>query len=360
MLKRFPTALLSIALLLNVGLVKADRLILPALEQDRLDKSLLLDIDAADQRLVAVGEQGVIITSDDEGDKWQQAIVPVSAMLTAVHFSNNKRGWAVGHDGVMLSSEDAGSNWQLVLDGNQLNGMRVKAIETSLSELSKQSDVDPIDIETLEYQLEDAQFAKEEGASSPLLDVLFIDSHKGFAVGAYGLLIETKDAGANWHYAGHKLPNPEGLHLNRLFYTKQDELFVLGEAGLLLKSKDNGLSWESVVVPYDGSFFAMVESENLFLMGLRGNALMRVKADVWETIELPVKSTINDAVEAGGKVYLVGQGGSLLHKTTSGYEAFSKRGLLSYSAVVHVDDQLIAVGEAGVTKIAIQGRAENE
>ncbi|WP_415895611.1 WD40/YVTN/BNR-like repeat-containing protein [Neptuniibacter sp. PT34_22] len=360
MLKRFPTALLSIALLFNIGLVKADRLILPALEQDGLDSSLLLDVGIAGQRLVAVGEQGAIIFSDDEGNNWQQAKVPVSSLLTGVNFLSHTRGWAVGHDGIILSSEDAGSKWRLVLDGNQLNAMRVKAIEESLSELSTQSDSDPLAIETLEYQLEDAQFAVEEGASSPLLDVLFIDSQKGFAVGAYGLLVETDDAGVNWYYTGHKLPNPEGLHLNRLFHTKQGELFVLGEAGLLLKSNDNGLSWKSLSVPYDGSFFSMVESGSLYLMGLRGNALKRIDVDAWEKIELPTKSTINDAVEVRGKVYLVGQGGVLLQKTASGFEAFSKRGLLSYSAVTYVGDQLIAVGEAGVTKIALEENAGNE
>lgn len=360
MLKRLPTALLSIALLLNVGLVKADRLILPALEQGGLESSLLLDIGIAGQRLVAVGEQGVIIFSDDEGNNWQQAKVPVSAMLTGVNFLSPTRGWAVGHDGIMLSSGDTGSTWQLVLDGNQLNTMRVKAIEESLAELSTKVDGDPLDIETLEYQLEDAQFAVEEGASSPLLDVLFLDSKKGFAVGAYGLLIETENAGVNWQYTGHKLPNPEGLHLNRLFFTKQGELFVLGEAGLLLKSNDQGLSWKSLSLPYGGSFFSMVESENLYLMGLRGNALKRTNVDVWEKIKLPIKSTINDAVEVDGDVYLVGQGGVLLQKTVSGFAAFSKRGLLSYSAVTYVGDQLIAVGEAGVTKIAVEENTGNE
>jgi len=360
MLKRLPIALLSIALLLNIGLVKADRLKLPAIEQEGLERSLLLDIDVAGQRLVAVGEQGVIVFSDNEGDKWQQAKVPVSAMLTGVNFLSHTHGWAVGHDGVMLSSGNAGSEWKLVLDGNQLNQLRVKAIEESLSELSTQSDSDPLDIETLEYQLEDAQFAIEEGASSPLLDILFIDSQKGFAVGAYGLLMQTKDAGVHWHYTGHKLPNPEGLHLNRLFYTKQGELFVLGEAGLLLKSDDKGMNWTSLTLPYGGSFFSMVESENLYLMGLRGNALKRSNDDIWETIELPTKSTINDALEVDGKVYLVGQGGALLHKAANGFEAFSTRGLLSYSAVTHVDNQLIAVGEAGITKIALEGSAGNE
>lgn len=360
MLKRLPIALVSIAFLLNVGLVKADRLKLPAFEQEGLERSLLLDIDLVDHRLVAVGEQGVIIFSDDEGDKWRQAKVPVSAMLTGVNFSDSKNGWAVGHDGVLLSTKNAGADWQLVLDGNALNQLRVEAVEFALAAMDSQSEADQEKIEALEYQLDDARFALEEGASSPLLDILFINSQKGFAVGAYGLFLVTEDAGVNWRYAGHQLPNPEGLHLNRLFYTKQGELYLLGEAGILLHSTDQGVSWKSVSLAYQGSFFSMVENEYLYLMGLRGNTLKRDAFNSWKEVELPIKSTINDAVEVDGKVYLVGQGGALLQNTGAGFEPFSKRGLLSYSAVTYIGNQLVLVGDGGVTKIAVKGSAENE
>ena len=51
-------------------------------------KSLLLDVAKAGSRLVAVGERGHILVSDDNGQTWQQKPVPVNQMFNAVHFSS--------------------------------------------------------------------------------------------------------------------------------------------------------------------------------------------------------------------------------------------------------------------------------
>ena len=56
----------------------------------------------AGKRLVAAGARGHIVYSDDRGATWQQAKVPVSADLTALHFVDARQGWAVGHEGVVL------------------------------------------------------------------------------------------------------------------------------------------------------------------------------------------------------------------------------------------------------------------
>jgi photosystem II stability/assembly factor-like uncharacterized protein len=46
----------------------------------------LLGAARAGERLVAVGQRGHILYSDDSGNAWQQAAVPVSADLNAVSF----------------------------------------------------------------------------------------------------------------------------------------------------------------------------------------------------------------------------------------------------------------------------------
>ena len=66
----------------------------------------------AGQRLVAAGARGHIVYSDDRGASWQQAKVPVSADLTALHFVDARQGWAVGHEGVVLHTADGGASWQ--------------------------------------------------------------------------------------------------------------------------------------------------------------------------------------------------------------------------------------------------------
>ena len=66
------------------------------------------------QRVVAVGERGSILLSDDQGVSWQSASVASqrNATLTAVVALDDKRLLAVGHDGWILRSTDDGSSWQ--------------------------------------------------------------------------------------------------------------------------------------------------------------------------------------------------------------------------------------------------------
>ena len=99
-----------------------DLLELPAEPSASALKHLILDIASAGDRLVAVGEYGNILYSDDQGISWRQAQVPVQVTLTAVHFPTANKGWAVGHDAVILHSEDTGETWRKQLDGWQTAG----------------------------------------------------------------------------------------------------------------------------------------------------------------------------------------------------------------------------------------------
>ena len=124
-----------------------------AMISDKAATSLLLDIERLpdSERLVAVGDRGHILFSDDSGQNWQQARVPSIQMLTAVAFPTQKTGYAVGHDNLILKTEDAGENWKQVYR----------------------------DIEV----------------EAPLLDVWFHNEQRGMAVGAYGAILKTIDGG---------------------------------------------------------------------------------------------------------------------------------------------------------------------
>ena len=80
-------------------------------------KAVYLDVIMAGSRIVAVGERGLIIYSDDRGRTWRQAKVPTSISLTRVKFATPSAGWAVGHSGIVLHTDDGGQTWTRQLDG---------------------------------------------------------------------------------------------------------------------------------------------------------------------------------------------------------------------------------------------------
>ena len=117
--QRYFTALaLTAYLCLNsvTTFAQADALTDMSLPSSLTPHSFLLDLEQVGNKLVAVGEQGNILISEDEAISWQQMQVAVRVTLTASYFINKKQGWVVGHDGVVLNTLDGGIHWHKQLD----------------------------------------------------------------------------------------------------------------------------------------------------------------------------------------------------------------------------------------------------
>ncbi|MFC6671363.1 WD40/YVTN/BNR-like repeat-containing protein [Marinobacterium aestuariivivens] len=328
-----------------------DRLQEPALISGRATEALLLDIVRAGERLVTVGEQGTVLLSDDRGRNWRQARVPVSTLLTAVAFVDADLGWAVGHDGTVLHTRDGGENWTLQLEGDAINRSRVEQLERELEALQQRATADSTLLEDVEFALEDARYALEEGPSTPLLDVWFRNAREGFVLGAYGQLLHTRDGGQSWRSLGHRLPNPDRFHLNALLATSGGDLYIAGEAGLLLRSRDGGERWEALASPYEGSWFALVEHQGLYLMGLRGHLYHSAAGDDWAPVDSGTRATLSQGLVAGERLILLGQGGALLiGDSVRGFEPLGGRGRQSLSAGLVTDQRLLLVGESGIRR----------
>src|SRR4051794_32612400 len=76
--------------------------ILAAKLEPTAQTSMILAATQAGKRIVAVGERGVVLLSDDAGTSFRQAkSVPISSTLTSVKFVDARIGWAAGHWGVI-------------------------------------------------------------------------------------------------------------------------------------------------------------------------------------------------------------------------------------------------------------------
>ncbi len=179
-----------------------------SLQTPGASRSMLLDVAVAGERLVAVGERGHILTSQDQGQNWTQAEVPTSVMLTRVFFVDDKLGWAVGHDGNVLHSQDGGLIWALQRDGladqvriNEDNAGRALSTVEELQAQLAAAEEDAVD--ALEEALEEAEWVLENAREKldmpvyapPLMDVWFTTPEQGWAVGAYGTLLRTANGG---------------------------------------------------------------------------------------------------------------------------------------------------------------------
>ncbi len=331
-----------------------DRVQQSSLHSSRAERGLLLDLVEVPgrNRLLTVGEQGSILYSDDRGKSWLQGNTPVSVLLTAVQMVSATRGWAVGHDGVILRTDDGGENWQLQASGQRLLHRQQAALEHALRDA--QLATDPIYRDELQWQLDDLRVLLEEGAMPTLLNLHFLDGQLGFVIGAYGTLFRTVDGGQSWQSLGHRLPNPDRMHLNALLQGRSGRLLLAGEAGLLLYSDDQGLNWHEAVSPYEGSFFALAQSDRFYLLGLRGHLFSSYDGVHWQTERVPTQASLNAAVVSDEQLFLLGQGGLVLRRLREGFVPVQPVPRYSYTAGLLLGDQLLLAGEGGIRPIELQ------
>ncbi|KAI2669278.1 YCF48-related protein, partial [Pseudomonas sp. TNT3] len=305
--KNYVQMVLGIVLVLLQGVAQAaayvDVLDLPAKVSALAINSPLSGMTRAGERVITVGQRGHILFSDDAGQHWQQAAVPVSADLTAVNFPTTTQGWAVGNDGVVLHSGDAGATWAKQLDGRQIGDLLV-------NHYSALAAADPGN-EQWPLLVAEGQRMVEQGADKPLLDVWFANEKTGYVVGVFNLILRTDDGGQTWMPFQDRTDNPQGFHLNAIASTG-DALYIAGEQGLLLKWDDSAQRFNAVPTPYQGSFFGVLgKPGEVLVYGLRGNVLRSTDGgQSWTALNTGLHVSISAGlIDARGHYRLFTQGG---------------------------------------------------
>jgi len=285
--------------------------VLPAygpLSATTMQRLLLADGTRAGSRIVAVGDRGYIVYSDDQGATWKRANAPDAPLLTAVEFVDAKNGWAAGHDAVILATADGGETWT-------------------------------------------RQFSAP-AEQRPLMDLLFVSKTEGFAVGAYGAFYATADGGKTWD--ARKIIEDD-RHFNAILRLAEDRLLILGEAGTVLLSEDRGAKWSALESPYKGSFFGGVVADDgaVLAFGLRGRIYRSTDAGrVWKQVDNPsVAALMGGSKLPGGTLVLAGGAGTVLVSRDHGQSfvplatgttrTFAK-------ALLGAPNAVILLGEAGV------------
>ena len=234
-----------------------------------------MDIARAGSRLIAVGEHGIVLLSEDDGQHWRQVPVPVSVTLTGVSFATNSNVWAVGHSGVVLNSENGGETWTRRLDGIQVAQI---AVETARAEGGTG--------EMAKRRLQTAQQLEMDGPDKPFFGIHFDDPQRGFIVGAYGLILYTTNGGKTWITWMDHVDNPKRLSIYAIRKINGIH-YLAGEQGLFCRTQRDSTEFNCLSTPFEGSYFAMAAGprDEVIVAGLLGNAFATAdKGDHWQKL----------------------------------------------------------------------------
>jgi photosystem II stability/assembly factor-like uncharacterized protein len=283
------------------GVAHSDLIDAPSRTQVVAQRAMTSGVASQGGRSVAVGPRGLILLSQDGGVSWRQVASPVSTDLTTVRFTDAGIVWAVGHDAVALRSSDGGATWDRVLDGRMLLILLRQAAKGS---------------KEMEGEIERTMGQSATGNvwPAPLLDIWFAhDGLTGFAVGGFGLILKTSDAGNSWQAWQGKTDNVQRYHLYAL--TGGDAgVFVAGEQGFVMHLNTKDQRFERLQTPYNGSFFGITQlGTRLLAYGLRGNAFFSEDAGrTWKKIQTGLDTNLVSAISLGDSAFLVSQNGSVL------------------------------------------------
>lgn len=324
----------------------------PAIKSPLASRALLNGLASAGSRIVAVGQRGHIVYSDDAGRNWQQAQVPVSSDLVAVTFPDATNGWAVGHDGVVLQTTDAGQTWTRQLDGRQVGELMVRHYAREADALSAN---DPKRAAAL---LEEARRFEVQGAENPLLDVWFRDASHGFVVGAFGLVLRTADGGGHWEPWLHAVDNPKGLHLYAVRGISSD-VYIAGEQGLLLKLDRGDTRFRALETPYKGTLFGVTGNARVVVAhGLRGTVLRSADGGrSWQQIPTGLQVGLTASTQAAdGRIVIVSQAGHVLASSDDGASftaAPVERAVPAAAVATSAAGKLVIAGPRGAQSLSL-------
>jgi photosystem II stability/assembly factor-like uncharacterized protein len=329
----------------------------PALMAKTPDQDLLEAVALAGNRLVAVGEHGIIIYSDDNGQSWRQAAVPVDVTFTTVAFATPQDGWVGGGLGVILHTTDGGVTWKLQITGVQVNQLILAATD----QFATSHPTDP----NVPRALRRANFFTQAGADKPFLSVLAFDADNAQMFGAYRMCIKTKDAGASWQDCSLDIPDPISHNLYDAMQSGSS-IYVAGESGSVFRSDDQGQTFSALTVPADDTLLGILvtPAHALLAYGVAGGLYRSTDhGQTWTAETIGSQSNLTAGIILkSGTILLLSVTGTVHVSSDDGvsFRALpTSEGMALFGAVQAQNGDVLLVGSGGVRVLPLSSLSQN-
>jgi photosystem II stability/assembly factor-like uncharacterized protein len=233
---------------------------------------------------------------------------------------------------------------------------------------------------------------QESGIEEDLMEVKFLDSQTGLAIGVFASLLRTEDGGGNWQdisqvikgkeeevqyfitqadikQAGEEVETEvdmleEGMPvleplLNDILFVDSETGWIVGEEGNVFHTKDGGKSWVKQESGSKEDLFSVYfkNSQEGWITGLNGLLLHTEDGGAtWKRQECPIEESLFGIVVSDSLGYAVGNAASMMRSTDGGktWETFMPAGITLYSwlrSLDSIDGKFVAIGGLGTILI---------
>jgi len=231
--------------------------------------------------ILAVGDNGYIITSKDGGKNWKNIVTPGSNLLKAIQMPTDSVGYIVGSYKAILKTEDKGKSWFPLFDNTGSGNYY-----------------------------------------SWLTDLYFFNKDRGCIVGEDGIFISTNDGGRSWNTVSIN----SSVKFNSITFITDSIGFICGSGSTLYKTLNGGRTWQQVTLSVINEFQTLskirfINSTTGFILGSNGLCLKTTDAGItWVLINTPTSGEYYDIYfQNATKGFIVGTySGGLILQTDDG------------------------------------------
>ena len=199
-----------------------------------------------------VGEGGLIVHTADGGKTWKQQEVDTTGPgfriddlkldFKAVYFTNTNYGWAVGDEGLVATTDDGGKHWTL-----QRSGTSAMLLDVYFAN-SKEGWIVGEDSDVLYTKNGGKTWNRYEYVSEFMLNgVWFVNNSKGWVVGTHDRIFHTKDGGKSWREQSNRFEGERDRMINdnkQVFFISDNEGWIVGSDGSIFHTMTGGVNWE--------------------------------------------------------------------------------------------------------------------
>lgn len=204
-------------------------------EQQSGTTELLFGVSAVDaQTAWAVGAQGTILKTVDEGVTWSPQASGSTNWLLSVAAFNSQIAWTSGASGTILKTIDGGTTWIPQTSGTtkSLYGFCIIDALTAWA-VGGSGTI----LKTTDGGL--SWLPQVSGTTYNVSAISAVDGNIAWAVGDLGLVLKTIDGGASWNAQ----PKPTNSTLNSVTAVDHQTIWAAGYGGHIVATKDGGATW---------------------------------------------------------------------------------------------------------------------
>jgi len=263
------------------------------------------------KKLVAVGSDGLILSSPVSDLKWQRQTLSKQSALIDVSTCPDQSFVALSMDKKVWRSVDDGSTW---------SASELPTVEDVLAiTCAPNNSIWVVGSFSSIWHSNDQAKAWQESTLNEdaiLTSIQFINEKIAFITGEFGLVSRSDDGGKTWNPAEY-IPND--FYVQDAFFRSPSEAWVGGLSGQILYTNDGGKNWTQQQTPTDSPIYGFYQTPSnplapnqIIAIGDHSTVLRYTGKD-WQAVKSTGKPVyLGDVIQIpNGKLLLAGGSGSL-------------------------------------------------